>query len=99
MGNAIKIIKKVKNIGEGHLNEFLGNKESIAKPRRAICLKCPLYHINNFWGWAECNSKLYLNPETNETSPTAKPGFNHGCGCRIEAKITVPGEKCPLDKW
>ena len=89
----------VKNIITGHVNEFLGNKEALAKPRRAICLKCPLYHINTFWGWAECNSKLYLNPNTGDVSLQEKPGYKHGCGCRIEAKITVPSEKCPLGKW
>ena len=89
----------VKNIIEGHINEFLGNKESLAKPRREICKKCPLYHINNFWGWAECNSKLWLNPETRDVSTKEKAGYVKGCNCRIEAKITVPNEHCPAKKW
>lgn len=89
----------VKNIIVGHINEFLGNKESVAKPRRDVCLKCPLYHVNELWGWAECNHKLWLNPKTEETSLEPKPGYVRGCGCRIEAKISVPSEKCPLGKW
>lgn len=89
----------VKNIIQGHINEFLGNKKALAIPRRNICKKCPLYHINDFWGWAECNSHLYLNPKTNQTSETEKEGFIKGCGCRIEAKITVANEKCPTGKW
>ena len=89
----------VKNIIGGHINEFLGNKESLAKPRREICKKCPLYHINNFWGWAECNSKLWLNPETKDVSTKEKAGYVKGCNCRIEAKITVPNEHCPAKKW
>lgn len=89
----------IKNIIEGHINEFLGNKESLAEPRREICKRCPLYHINDFWGWAECNSKAYIDPKTDDFSTTAKPGYVHGCNCRIEAKITVPGEHCPAGKW
>lgn len=89
----------VKNIIEGHINEFLGNKEEIAKPRREICKKCPLYHTNTFWGWQECNSHAWINPQTDDFSTIEKPGYVSGCGCRIEAKITVPGEKCPAGKW
>lgn len=89
----------VKNIIEGHINEFLGNNKSIADPRRQICMKCPLYHTNKFWGWQECNSNGFVNPETNDFSPVFKPGYRKGCGCRIEAKITVPSEKCPAGKW
>lgn len=89
----------VKNIIQGHINEFLGNNKAISVPRRQVCLKCPLYHINDFWGWAECNSNKYLDPKTGDCSDTPKPGYYKGCGCRIEAKITVPGEKCPAGKW
>lgn len=89
----------VKNIIEGHINEFLGNKESLAKPRREICKKCPLYHTNTFWGWSECNSKLWLDPETGDVSTKEKAGYKKGCGCRIEAKITVASEHCPANKW
>lgn len=89
----------VKNIIEGHINEFLGHKEFIAAPRREICKKCPLYHTNNLWGWTECNSKGYVNPETNDFSLEPKEGYFKGCGCRIEAKITVSSEKCPAGKW
>lgn len=89
----------VKNIIEGHVNEFLGNNKSILEPRMQICKACPLYTINEFWGWAQCNSELYLNPTTNETSVEPKPGYSKGCGCRLNAKLTVPGEKCPAGKW
>lgn len=95
----------IKNIIEGHINELLGNKESIAGPRRKVCKLCPLYKINQFWGWAECNSHAWLNPEINDFKPEkkgvdyTKDGYKKGCGCRIEAKITVAAEKCPLGKW
>ena len=47
----------------------------------------------------ECNSKLWLNPETNDTSIDAKDGYVKGCGCRILAKIRVAAESCPAGKW
>ena len=89
----------VKNIIEGHINVWLDKNKSIQKPRLEICNKCPLKHINNFWGWAECNSKLWLNPETGDISMQAKPGYKKGCGCKLLQKTSVPGEKCPANKW
>lgn len=50
-------------------------------------------------GWMECSSKLWLNPETNDVSTKPKNGYIQGCGCRINAKIRVSGEKCPVNKW
>ena len=88
----------IKHIIEGNVNDLLGNNQAIAGPRRKICKACPLYNTS-FWGWQECNSKLYLNSKTNDISTTPKPGYYKGCGCRIEAKITVAAEKCPADKW
>lgn len=88
----------IKNIIQGHINEFLGNKETIASPRREICKKCPLYHTS-YLGWQECNSHAYIDPSTDAFSTREKPGYVKGCGCRIEAKITVPEEKCPAGKW
>lgn len=46
-----------------------------------------------------CNSKLWLNPDTNEVSLTAKDGFVQGCGCRLLAKTTLPNAKCVAGKW
>lgn len=89
----------IKNIIKGHINELLGNQEALATPRRKICQQCPLYHTNTFWGWAECNSKAYINPTTGDFSLENKPGYINGCGCRIESKITVANESCPAKKW
>ena len=50
-------------------------------------------------GWMECNSKLWLNPETNDVSREKKDGYVKGCGCRISAKIRVSAERCPAGKW
>ena len=35
--------------------------------RMEICKRCPLYKEDEVWG-PSCNSNLYLNPETGETS-------------------------------
>lgn len=50
-------------------------------------------------GWMECSSKLWLNPETNDVSTQPQDGYIQGCGCRINAKIRVSGERCPAGKW
>lgn len=89
----------IKNIIEGHVNELLDVNSQIAAPRLKICKRCGLYHQNTFMGWMECNSKLWLNPETNDTSIDAKDGYVKGCGCRILAKIRVAAESCPAGKW
>lgn len=47
----------------------------------------------------ECSSKLYLNPETNDTSDKEIDGYIRGCGCRINAKVRVSAESCPAGKW
>lgn len=88
----------IKNIIEGHWNELIGNNKSIANPRREICKKCPLYDTSLF-GWKWCNPNIYLNVKTNDVSSKPKEGYIKGCACRIEAKITVPNEKCPAGKW
>lgn len=59
-----------------------------------ICKKCPICDLENF----RCNSKLLLNPETNDVSTTPKAGYIRGCGCDIKRKVM--GKKhCPAGKW
>lgn len=89
----------IKNIIEGHVNELLDVNSQIAKPRLKICKLCGLYSQNRLMGWMECNSKLWLNPETNDVSREKKDGYVKGCGCRISAKIRVSAERCPAGKW
>ncbi len=89
----------VKNIIEGHINVWLDKNKSIQRPRLEICNKCPLKHTNTFWGWEECNPHAYINPQTDEFSLEAKPGYVKGCGCKLLQKTSVPGEKCPANKW
>lgn len=40
--------------------------EELSEKRLAICRNCPLYK-EDYWG-PICNSKKYINPETNEVS-------------------------------
>ncbi len=85
------------NIIKGHVNEFFGLNKDLVQERMKICRRCPLYAKK--LGIAVCNSSLYLNPETGEVSSTQKDGFKRGCGCNLSAKLTIPDETCPLDKW
>lgn len=85
------------NIISGHLNEFFGLNKDLVLERKKICKKCPLYTIK--LGFEVCNSSLYLNTETGEISTKKKNGFKKGCGCRLNAKLTIPTESCPLNKW
>lgn len=87
----------ISNIIEGHLNELLDANKSISQPRIKICNKCPLKKYT-FFGYI-CNNKAWLNPETDDFSLQYKDGYVKGCGCRINAKVTVVNEKCPAGKW
>lgn len=60
-----------------------------------ICRKCPICDLEN---WI-CNSKLYLNPETNDISAGPKKGYIKGCGCALEIKIPNKNRHCPANKW
>ena len=46
--------------------------------RLEICKKCPIYSLDG-----RCNSRLWLNPNTNEVSIYQRPGFIRGCNCII----------------
>ena len=85
------------NIITVHVNEFFGLNKDLVRERKKICKKCPLYSIK--LGQEVCNSSLYVNVNTNEVSTKNKPGFKNGCGCRLDAKLTLPDAICPLSKW
>ena len=87
---------EIGNIVKGHLNEVLGLSKDLKKERLKICYMCPLYS-NKFGGL--CNNKLYLNVLTGDVSTSAKEGYKPGCGCRLQAKTTLPAAKCPVGKW
>ena len=81
---------------EGHINELLGMNKDISEVRVSICKRCPLY---SFQFGGICNNKLYINLENGDVSMEAKPGYIHGCGCRLKAKTAVVNEQCPINKW
>lgn len=93
MGN---VIEQAKDIVVGHYNEVVGNNQSLSEKRLAICKVCPLFR--DVVGGV-CNPGLYYNPTTKEVSPTKKEGFKSGCGCRLNAKTTLPGASCPTGQW
>ena len=86
------------DIIDGHLKELFNKEEDLSKQRVNICKSCPLYKIDSILGGI-CNSKLYLNLETNQVSTYPRKGYYNGCGCRIQAKSRLITAKCPLNKW
>lgn len=86
------------DIIDGHLKELFNKEEDLSRQRVTICKSCPLYKIDSVLGEL-CNSKLYLNLETNQISTYPRKGYYNGCGCRIQAKSRLITAKCPLNKW
>ena len=84
------------DIVEGNVNRALNRNSDIAEKRIAICYKCPLYSTR-FGG--QCNSKLWLNPETGDVSIEQKDGYKKGCGCILKSKVAATNSKCPAGKW
>ena len=87
---------EIGNIVKGHVNEFFGLNKDISEERLKICKICPLY-LNKFGGI--CNSKLWMDPITEEISFTEQDGYVRGCSCRLLAKTSLPDEQCPAGKW
>lgn len=88
----------LKDIAKGHILEVFNLEEDLSNVRMNICKKCPLYTISELLG-PLCNSKLYLNVDTNKTSELPREGYKNGCGCRLEAKTRLKDNHCPLNKW
>lgn len=86
----------VTQIVKGHINELVGLNEDISEARMKICRNCPIFS-NEFGGI--CNSKLYIDPETDNVSLKPLDGYVKGCGCRMLAKTTLPNAKCVASKW
>lgn len=91
-------IELTKQILKGTYNNLLNKEQELFKARMIICKSCKLYKEDGVFG-AECNPKLYLNPETDETSFKPKEGYIHGCGCILRSKTRVIDTKCPVGKW
>ena len=63
--------------------------------RQEICKNCPIFNPNE----EVCNSKLWLNPDTNDVSTYAKSGYIKGCGCRLRFKWVNVMSHCIAGKW
>lgn len=61
--------------------------------RLKICSQCPIYTRGR------CNSSLWLNPNTNEVSTYAKPGYIRGCNCMMQVKAKNLQNHCVAGKW
>jgi hypothetical protein len=82
---------------QGTINNLLNREEELFQTRIAICRQCPLYYHHAVLGFI-CNSQLYLNLITGETSTVPLPGTRRGCGCVLGSKTRVIDAKCPVDK-
>jgi hypothetical protein len=69
-------------------------KEFNIDERLAICKKCPIFTLDG-----RCNSKLWLNPNTDEVSTHAKIGYVRGCNCIIKVKARNFNNHCIAGKW
>lgn len=87
---------EIGKIIRGHANNILGLNVNLKEKRMEICKRCPLYSPKL---GGVCNSRLYLNPETNKVSVSFKKGYMRGCGCVLPAKTTLPDAKCIAGKW
>ena len=76
-------------------NKKLNMHEQSIEERKEICKRCPIY--SPVLGL--CNPKLWLNPETNEVSTSAKAGYIRGCGCYILIKMRNLNNHCVAGKW
>lgn len=63
--------------------------------RLKICEHCGIYDTER----KLCNGSLYINPNNNDVSITAKPGYYKGCSCYIPRKVLNSTAKCPAGKW
>ena len=93
-----KVISQASQIIKGTINNLLSKEESLYKTRILICKDCGLYNKNGAFG-PSCNSKIFLNPITNEVSNIPKSGVYKGCGCVLSSATRVIDKKCPIGKW
>jgi hypothetical protein len=72
--------------------------EQASIERMEVCNGCPLLFNDKVFG-KRCNSQLYINPNTNETSKFPSKGMKRGCGCILSAKTRCLSCSCPANKW
>ena len=71
-------------------------KEFSINERLEICKKCPIYDSTR---GGRCNSNLWINPDTEDVSTYAKPGYIRGCNCIIGIKARNLNNHCIAGKW
>lgn len=93
----INSFHQVKEIAEGHWNEFTGKEQDLSKQRLEICSTCPLISetalgpiCDSSKCWDTINEKVVSYPGENIVC---------GCGCRLQAKTSLKNAKCVLGKW
>ena len=63
--------------------------------RLEICNSCPIYAPSS----GRCNSKLWINPDTDDVSTSPKAGYIRGCNCFIQVKAKNMNAHCVAGKW
>ena len=63
--------------------------------REQVCKSCPIFKPTD----QTCNSKLWINPDNDEVSVTAKAGFVRGCGCKMPFKWKNLSSHCIAGKF
>ena len=63
--------------------------------REQICRKCPIFNPTD----VTCNSRLWIDPDTDEVSTTQKSGYIRGCGCILKFKWVNLSNHCIAGKW
>lgn len=80
--------------GLNQKNEIKNMKEYDTE-RLQICKRCPIFKPSD----ETCNSNLWINPNTDEISDTAKPNYIRGCGCKVMIKMRNKNSHCIAGKW
>lgn len=83
---------------EGSINNLAKRQQELFEKRIKICRECKLLRKDVTFGEV-CNSRLYLNPKTDEVVRKPQPGFFRGCGCVLGSKTRAKSAKCPAKKW
>lgn len=93
----INSFHQVKEIAEGHWNEFTGKEKDLSERRLAICAECPLRSETVLGPICDAN-KCW---DTINEKVVSYPGKNIicGCQCRLQAKTSLKNAKCVLGKW
>ena len=85
-------------IATGFFNNLTNKEEDLFNERIKLCRSCKLLKEDKIFGEI-CNSDLYIDPKSGETSTTKKQGFSNRCGCVLRSKTRVKNAHCPIARW